>query len=148
VRFRPVAALSITLLLPVGSLPQGSSQGPPPTDTASVTVTVEATHPWMDSGLTVRKGERLTFHAEGTIRWGSEPDQVAGPEGHDRRAGKLGAGGLIGRVGSTGKPFPVGNTRTPIVMSKSGKLFLGINDFIFNDNTGSFTVTISRSEAP
>ena len=144
-RFRPVAALSMTVLLPFGSLPQGTSQGPP-AGTASVTVTVEATHPWIDSGLTVRKGESLTFHAEGTIRWGSKPDQVAGPEGHDRKAGKLGAGGLIGRVGSSGKPFPIGNTRRPIVMPKSGKLFVGINDFIFNDNAGSFTVTISRSE--
>jgi len=38
---------------------------------------------------------------------------------------------LIGRVGYTGKPFPIGNTRTPIAMPASGKLFLGINDFIF-----------------
>ena len=146
-RLRPVAALSMTLLLPFGSLPRGTSQGQT-TLTASKTVTVEATHPWIDSGLTVRKGERLTFQADGTIRWGPRADQVSGPEGHDRKAGKLGAGGLIGRVGSSGKPFPVGNTRTPIVMPKSGKLFLGINDFIFNDNAGSFTVTISRSEGP
>jgi hypothetical protein len=30
-------------------------------------------------------------------------------------------------------------------MPKSGKLFLGINDFIFSDNAGSFAVAISRS---
>jgi hypothetical protein len=29
-------------------------------------------------------------------------------------------------------------------MPKSGKLFLGINDFIFKDNAGSFAVTISQ----
>ena len=55
-----------------------------------------------------------------------------------------GVGGLIGRVGYSGKPFPIGGTRTPIVMAKSGKLFLGINDFIFGDNAGSFAVTISQ----
>jgi hypothetical protein len=45
-------------------------------------------------------------------------------------------------VGVTGKPFPIGNTRTPMTMPQSGKLFLGINDFIFKDNAGSFTVKI------
>ena len=47
-------------------------------------------------------------------------------------------------MGFTGKPFPIGGARTPLVMPKSGKLFLGINDFIFADNAGSFIVTISR----
>jgi hypothetical protein len=145
----PVAALAVTLLLlPIGPDPRGIGQAAGPAGTSSVTVTVDAAHPWIDSGLTVRKDERLSFHADGTIRWGTKPDQVAGPEGHDAKSGKIGRGGLIGRVGSTGKPFPVGNTRTPIVMPKSGKLFLGINDFIFKDNAGSFVVTISRSEAP
>ena len=103
---------------------------------------MEASSPWVDSGLTVRKGDRLSFRADGTIQWGSKSDQVAGPEGHGAKPGKVGAGGLIGRVGFTGKPFPIGNIRTPIVMPSSGKLFLGINDFIFGDNTGFFTVTI------
>jgi hypothetical protein len=111
-----------------------------PESAASVTITVEAAHPWVDSGLTVRRGERLVFEASGTIRWGNQPDQVAGPEGHGAKAGKLGAGGLIGRVGFTGKPFPIGSTHAPVAMPQSGKLFLGINDFIFKDNTGSFVV--------
>ena len=146
-RFQAVAALSLTLLVPLGSLFLGG-QVASQTGPASVTVTVDATHPWIDSGLTVRTGDRMVFHAEGKIRWGARPDQVAGPEGHDAKAGRLGPGGLIGRVGSSGKPFAVGSTRTPIVMTKSGKLFLGINDFVFKDNSGSFTVTISGSEAP
>jgi hypothetical protein len=29
-------------------------------------------------------------------------------------------------------------------MPKNGELFLGINDFVFGDNAGAFTVTISR----
>jgi hypothetical protein len=137
-RNHPGAAIGFTLLLAVVPLRQATAlQG-----TAKTTVTVEATFPWIDSGLTVRKGERLSFEASGTIRWGKKPDQVAGPEGHGAKAGKLGTGGLIGRVGVTGKPFPIGNTRTPVTMPQSGKLFLGINDFIFKDNAGSFTVTI------
>ena len=136
------AVISLTLLLAVVSGRQDLSQATSPEATPKATMTVEANHPWVDSGLTVRKGDRLSFEATGTIRWGSKPDQVAGPEGHGAKAGKLGAGGLIGRVGLTGKPFPIGNTRTPVTMSQSGKLFLGINDFIFKDNAGSFVVKI------
>jgi hypothetical protein len=141
-RSHPVAVISLTLLLVVVSLRQGFGQATSLEGTARATVTVEATHPWVDSGLTVCKGERLSFEPSGTIRWGSKPDQVAGPEGHSAKAGKLGVGGLIGRVGFTGKPFPIGGTRTPLAMPQSGKLFLGINDFIFKDNEGSFVVNV------
>jgi hypothetical protein len=139
---RPASA-AFVLMAAIPTWPS-SQQVALPAVTASATVTVDAKHPWVDSGLSVRKGERLSFQAEGTIQWGSKPDQVAGPEGHSAGARKLGTGGLIGRVGYSGRPFPIGSTRTPIAMPKDGKLFLGINDFIFSDNAGAFTVTISR----
>ena len=146
-RLRTVAAPGLTLFFSVVSLSHVFSQAPP-AGSASTTVIVEARYPWVDSGLTVHKGERLSFKADGTIHWGAKPDQVAGPEGHGEKAGKLGKGGLIGRVGSSGKPFPIGSARTPIVMPKNGKLFLGINDFIFGDNAGSFSVTIFSPATP
>jgi hypothetical protein len=143
-----MSGISLTLLLPILSLLPGVGQGTPPQGAAGVTVKVDATHPWVDSGVTVTKGEPVSFSAEGTIRWGTKAEEVAGPEGHGGKAGKIGAGGLIGRVGYNGKPFPIGNPHGPIVMPKSGKLFLGINDFIFGDNAGFFTVTISRPRNP
>jgi hypothetical protein len=143
-----MAEISLTLLLPIMSLRQGISQEALPQGTASVTVKVDATHPWVDSGVTVRKGEPVSFTPNGTIRWGTKPEEVAGPEGHGGKAGKLGVGGLIGRVGYNGKPFPIGKPHVPIVMPKSGKLFLGINDFIFGDNAGFFIVTISKPRDP
>jgi hypothetical protein len=144
-RCRTAAALSFTFLFPVIASRHSFSQVVSPDGTSSVIVTVDAKHPWVDSGLTVRKGERLSFEATGTIHWGAKPGQVAGPEGHDAKAGKLGKGGLIGRVGYNGRPFPIGSARTPILMPKSGELFLGINDFIFGDNAGAFAVTIFQT---
>jgi hypothetical protein len=137
-------SIVLAIVFPIVSLTQGLDQPASSGAAPRVVVIVEAKHPWVDSGLVVRKGDRLSFEAEGTIHWGDKPDQVAGPEGHGGKAGKLGVGGLIGKIGYNGKPFPVGNTRTPIVMPKSGKLFLGINDFIFGDNAGSFAVRIAR----
>ena len=147
-KHRMVAALGVVSLLQVMALGHSLGQGASSEGAAGGTVTVDGKRPWVDSGLTVRKGERWSFKAAGTIRWGTEPDQVAGPEGHGARTGKLGKGGLIGRVGWNGKPFPIGAASTPIVMPKAGPLFLGINDFIFSDNTGSFTVTIARVGTP
>lgn len=136
-------AIVLSVLLAAEPSTRTSGRTRSPDQGASATIVVDAKHPWIDSGLTVRKGERLLFHADGMIRWGPKPDQVAGPEGHGARAGKVGAGGLIGRVGFNGKPFPIGNAHAPIAMPKSGRLLLGINDFVFGDNTGSFTVAIS-----
>lgn len=139
-----VAGFSLMVLLPIISLSQSFAQVASSEGTPRLTVVVEGRHPWVDSGLIVRKGDRLSFEAEGMIQWGDKPDQVAGPEGHGAKPGKLGVGGLIGRVRYNGKPFPIGNTRTPIAMPKDGKLFLGINDFIFGDNAGLFAVRIVR----
>jgi hypothetical protein len=147
-RCQTVAALSLTFLFPALGSRHSFSQVVPPRGGSSVIVTVDAKHPWVDSGLTVRKGERLSFEANGTIQWGAKPGQAAGPEGHDGKAGRLGKGGLIGRVGYNGKPFPIGSARTPVLMLKSGELFLGINDFIFGDNAGAFAVTIFQPAQP
>jgi len=147
-RCRIAAALSLTFLFPVIAWGHGFRQVASPEGTSSVTVTVDARHPWIDSGLAVRKGEQLAFEASGTVQWGAKPGQVAGPEGRDAKAGKPGKGGLIGRVGYNGKPFPIGSARTPMTMPKSGELFLGINDFIFGDNAGAFAVTIRHALRP
>ena len=147
-KHRTGATTSVTALILVFSMRSGVGQVASSERVVTATVSVDARHPWVDSGLIVRKDERLSFQADGTIQWGSKSDEVTGPEGHGAKAGKLGKGGLIGRVGYNGKPFPIGGTRTPIAMPKSGKLFLGINDFIFGDNGGSFAVTISRPGTP
>lgn len=143
-RPRPPHALMMFLLVGAGN---GAFAQPlsTPVPATLATVVVDAGHPWVASGLTVRTGDRLIFRTTGTIKWGPEPDQVSGPDGHVGKSGKLGEGGLIGRVGSTGKPFAIGASGVPIVMKKGGALFLGINDFIFSDNDGAFVVTIVRA---
>ena len=53
------------------------------------------------------------------------------------------AGALIGRVGS-GAPFAIGTNTAPITMPANGPLMLGINDDVLNDNSGSYSVNLSR----
>ena len=52
-------------------------------------------------------------------------------------------GGLIGRVGSSG-PFPIGSNAQPIVMPAAGRLMLGVNDNVWTDNSGYFSVVITK----
>jgi hypothetical protein len=50
---------------------------------------------------------------------------------------------LIGKIGANGTPFEVGDNAT-ITASVSGVLYLGVNDDDYNDNSGSWTATITN----
>jgi len=118
----------------------------------SATVSVPASKPWVDSGITVTKGESLQFCASGEIAL--SPDKaMSGPAGigdpGDPRilpVRTLGIGALIGMVDGIG--LHIGATTKPIKMLASGRLLLGVNDWTFRDNSGAFTVRVSRSTVP
>jgi hypothetical protein len=111
------------------------------------TVLVQANQPWTDGGLTVKKGDRVTFNTSGQVMFAQ--GQSAGPDGSGavRKAtypvAAMPVGGLIGRVG-TGAPFPIGSNSQPIVMPNDGRLMLGVNDDEPGDNSGAFTVAVSK----
>jgi hypothetical protein len=52
-------------------------------------------------------------------------------------------GGLIARVGN-GTPFAIGSTGSPVTMPTGGRLFLGVNDDDYRDNTGGYDVNLYR----
>ena len=52
------------------------------------------------------------------------------------------SGAVIGRVGEKGEMFYIGDDKAPFQMAEMGRLFVGINDSDFSDNTGQFNVTI------
>jgi hypothetical protein len=109
---------------------------------------VDANRPWTPTGIAVTRGERIAFETTGDIRVG--PAVSAGPDGNPdlaRRATypvrSMPVGGLVARVG-TGAPFPIGSNRNPITMPLNGELRLGINDDVFTDNSGFYTVRVIR----
>jgi hypothetical protein len=112
-------------------------------------ITVSARQPWTPTGMTVRRGEMLSFTAEGEIRIGDGSDDVASASGvrvqrFDPRAPmrQVLAGALIGRIGSS-TPFGIG-TQGSFPAPAAGQLFLGINDSNFSDNDGEFRVQVNR----
>lgn len=112
-------------------------------------VEVGADTQWNDTGITVTRGERLTFSARGRVGFGSGPTQTAGPEGNEelRRSTfpvrDVPVGSLIGRIGN-GAPFLIGRNTQPIVAPDSGRLMLAVNDDDYGDNEGAFRVAIMR----
>ena len=112
-------------------------------------VIVPGNQQWVSSGLTVRRGEVLSFQSTGEVRLSGDGGDVAGVAGSRRQRYAGGsplpqhfAGALIGRIGN-GQPFPIGD-QASIPMPAAGILWLGINDDVVADNAGQYNVVISR----
>jgi hypothetical protein len=113
-------------------------------------VTVAARQAWTDTGIDLRVGDVIRFTAEGNVLRG--PGQEDGPAGemnspiNDRRPiPARPAGALIGRIGTaSGDVFFIGGDRGAFRVRTAGRLYLGINDHYFVDNSGSFEVRVSR----
>ncbi|MEO5819551.1 MAG: hypothetical protein ABIT71_03535 [Vicinamibacteraceae bacterium] len=112
-------------------------------------VSVSANQRWVSTGISVAKGQQVSFSSSGEVQLSTDGSDVATTAGSKigRRlsAGPLPgqlAGALIGRVGN-GQAFGIGNQAGPLGMPDGGVLFLGVNDDNVDDNQGAFNVTVS-----
>ena len=113
-------------------------------------ITVPARQAWTDTGIDVKTGDVVRFAAEGTVLWGAGRED--GPAGeinspmNDRRpVPARPAGALIGRIGtSPSDVFFIGGDRGSFRVRTSGRLYLGVNDHNYGDNSGSFEVRVSH----
>ena len=134
-----------------------------------VTVEVPSTSAWTPTGVELEKGGWLVIEAAGeaeitrqTLMGRHDYDYTVGPAGTyvypDKAAdrpfpiaaadrGPSPAYALIGRIGEEGEPFLVGS-RLEKEIPENGELFLGINDYDLEDNSGAFTADVSISAAP
>jgi hypothetical protein len=112
-------------------------------------IRIAANQPWTNTGITVKKGDRVAFRATGQIAFGQSPGQTAGPDGSGDLKNPnypvpiMPVGGLVGKVGNTA-PFPIGSNTQPIVMPADGQLMLGVNDNELGDNGGFFSVVVTK----
>ena len=113
------------------------------------TVQVPANQACTDAGISVKKGDRVSFQTTGQIKFGQGAEQTAGPDGNGNSMNPgypvpvVGAGALIGKVGNSAA-FPIGSNTQPIVMPADGRLYLGVNDNQVGDNSGAFTVAVTK----
>jgi hypothetical protein len=127
-------------------------------------LTVPSNVQWTDTGYDVEEDQTLYFSASGGISLQvGNPMAYCGPDGYDLKTVQQpiqnrNIGALIGKVvllisievdEETGEEtrnemveiFHIGSDRI-IAMPISGRLFLGINENVAEDNSGQFTVDI------
>jgi hypothetical protein len=151
-RHRRLAVTSAGAVL-LGVMLPAASAGPASAAPASVTsvevntVTVPGVTEWYDTKLHVSPG-LLVMTASGTIAIGNGTS--FGPAGNPSCIGGPGSAvvgltcdALVGRIGTNGTPFKVGK-QAVIPVTRSGELYLSINDTYFPDNSGSFHVIVIR----
>ncbi len=131
-----------------GSAPTSATPALAPATGAGISVSPRQA--WTSTGLTVRRGEVLSFNTSGEVQLSGDASDVAAPAGSKSGRRATGsplpnalAGALIGRIGN-GQAFAIGN-QTTVSMPAAGQLFLGVNDDGFDDNHGEFRVEIQRS---
>jgi hypothetical protein len=129
-----------------GAVATGGTSAQPSVPGATV---VPGNQQWVATGLTVRRGETITFQTTGEVQLSASANdkaQAAGAMSQRKAPGSPlpseFAGALIARIGN-GQPFAIGN-QTSVRMPESGPLYLGINDDAVGDNSGQFNVVITR----
>ncbi len=121
---------------------------PPRAGLRERSVAVNARTAWTDTGVEVRRGQEIFFTATGEVRRGPGRRDGAGgerssPSNPGRTMPDRNAAALIGKIGENGDPFFIGAGTQGIPVRDGGRLFLGINDDVLDDNSGSLRVVIS-----
>jgi len=136
---------------------RNNDRNPPPDSDSSrgaeKTVTVRGGDSWTDAGIRVQRGMRISFSASGEVQ--VSRNRTADPDGSVSDLGTvfnrypmpdIATGALIGKIilddGTETQPFFIGKSKRDYVVSQSGRLYVGLNDDNFGDNSGSFTVII------
>lgn len=105
-----------------------------------------ANNGWTNSGLVVRKGQRLRISASGRVSLGrgrfSTPGGLANIQDNDKLMRSEATGALIAVIGDDNDDFILVGPRRDFIAQRDGVLFLGVNEGDLTDNTGSYDIVI------
>jgi hypothetical protein len=105
-----------------------------------------ANNGWTNSGLVVRKGQRLRISASGRVSLGrgrfSTPGGLNNILDNDKLMRNEATGALIAVIGDDNDDFILIGPRREFVAQRDGVLFLGVNEGDLTDNTGSYDIVI------
>jgi hypothetical protein len=104
------------------------------------------TNGWTNSGLVVRRGQRLRISATGRVLLGggrvATPAGLAAVPDNDKLMRNDPTGGLIAVIGDDNDEFLFIGRSREFTAQRDGVLFLGVNEGNLNDNTGAFDVVV------
>ena len=127
--------------------PPVSSSATPTFFTIKVGVRADnANNGWTNSGLVVRKGQRLRISASGRVSLGrgrfSTPGGLTTIQDSDKLMRNEATGALIAVIGDDNDDFILIGPRREFVVQRDGVLFLGVNEGDLADNTGTYDIVI------
>jgi hypothetical protein len=134
-----------------GSAPAQPASGQTTGDSAFFPVRVRVradniANGWTDSGLMLRKGQRLRVTASGRISLGqgrfSTPTGLPRVLDNEKLMRNEPTGGLIAVVGDDNDEFIFVGAGREFFAPRDGRLFLGVNEGNLNDNTGTYDALI------
>jgi len=136
-----------TTTVPRASNAQPPSGASPTFFTIKVAVRADnANNGWTNSGLVVRKGQRLRISASGRVSLGngrfSTPAGISTIPDNDKLMRTEATGALIAVIGDDNDDFIFIAARRDFVAQRDGVLFLGVNEGNLADNTGTYDVVI------
>ena len=105
-----------------------------------------AANGWTNSGLVVRRGQRIRLTATGNVSVGrgrtSSPAGVPAIPDNEKLMRSYPTGALIAVIGDDNDDFIFVGGRREFIAQRDGVLFLGVNEGNLNDNTGAYEVVI------
>lgn len=124
-----------------------ASSSAPPTFQINTRVRADNTaNGWTNTGLVVRRGQRLRITATGNIGLGagrvSTPAGVRTLPDRDKLMRDEPTGALIAVIGDDNDEFILVGRNREFEAQRDGVLFLGVNEGNLNDNTGGYDVVI------
>jgi hypothetical protein len=137
----------VTSTNPPPTSTQPTSATPPTFFTIKVSVRADNTNNgWTNSGLVVRRGQRLRITASGRVSLGkgrfSTPAGVATAVDNDKLMRTEATGALIAVIGDDNDDFVFIGARREFVAQRDGVLFFGVNEGDLADNNGSYDIVI------
>ncbi len=133
--------------------PTSNNQTAPPTF-FQINVKVRAdntSNGWTNTGLVVRRGQRLRITATGRVNLGANrmatADGLQNIPDRDKLMRNQPTGGLIGVIGDDNDDFIFVGRSRDFVAQRDGVLFLGVNEGNLSDNSGLFEVIIEAEAA-
>jgi hypothetical protein len=101
---------------------------------------------WTNSGLVVKRGQRIRINASGRATLGggrvSTPAGLTGVQDNEKLMRSYPTGGLIAVIGDDNDDFIFIGNRREFIAQRDGVLFLGVNEGNLSDNTGAYDVVV------
>ena len=141
---------------PVNTQPTYTPPNNQPANPAFFTINVKVradntSNGWTNTGLVVRRGQRLRITASGRVSLGNNrfatPDGLPNIPDRDKLMRNQPTGGLIAVIGDDNDDFIFVGRSRDFVVQRDGVLFLGVNEGNLSDNSGLFEIVIEAETA-